>query len=329
MNNAFIIKSFLLCYDNLAYIIAVLAIVATIVASSGILQYEKANTEAGEGKKPKKKSVVSAWIIIVLVFIMISAIIWAVCGYFHKTWTVVPDLEGRSYDNSIDVLYESGLKGQPVLAGTNDDLSESDSRVAWQYPEKDSVVRVGTFISFLIDDQFALNSMPLTHYKFKDAPTEQSKVLDYNIRYKKLSENKSFDDPHWDIEIDAKDINYEIKSFSWHGHIFTDAGTVISYREYAESMALTLTDIIENSSEAYVNSTFKSELGSCRIVGKLIPTFEQSETGLAEMTTSDDKVVLYLPQMLTPGKYLFAFSIIDSDDQLIEWYHYITIVEEN
>ena len=68
------------------------------------------------------------------------------------------------------------------------------------------------------------------------------------------------------------------------------------------------------------------------IVGKLIPTSGQDNTDLCELSFFNhfgDNSKVFLPQALKCGDYIFAFSLIDKNDLLFEWYHYVTVVDKN
>lgn len=349
-----VIKFFLVWYDHLATILSVTAIVTTIILTAFHKSQKedkdkKTSSEKEEaGRENRDEKTISfarvlAAIIILLLVIGLSATSWHV----YKNWTIIPNLSGRTYDDAMSVLYDSRLNGQLVLAETNSNLASSDSRIVWQNYAGNAILGVGTTVSFLIDDCFSLNSTPLTQYEYKDLVIDQTQKLDYKCDYKDAIQQAaeqeryaiengvpveySIADPHWMIEIDAAELKYEAHVSTWHGILFTKADSSYSYRVYGGAMSATLEELVTSSAALLSGVALLPDLDECTIVGKLIPTSGQDNTVLCELpfpNYTDNNSKIFLPQTLLCGDYTFAFSIIDEDDQLYEWYHYITIVDK-
>ena len=347
------IKFFLVWYGHLTEILSVTAIVTTIILTT----FHKSQKEDKDKKTSSEKNEagcenrdestisftrVQAAIIILLLVIGLSVTSWHV----YKKWTIVPNLYGRTYDDAMGALYDSRLNGQLALAETNSNLASSDSRIVWQNYDSNAILCAGTTVSFLIDDCFSLNSTPLIQYEYKDLAIDQTQKLEYRCDYKDAIQQAagqeryaiengipveySIADPHWMIEIDAADLKYEAHVSVWHGILFTKADPSYSYRVYGGAMSVTLEELITSSAALLSGVALKPDLDNCTIVGKLIPTSGQDKTVLCVLpfpNHPDYNSQVFLPQTLLCGDYTFAFSIIDENDQLYEWYHYITIVD--
>ncbi len=337
------IQFWLTWHDNLTVIFSVVAIIITIIISGGQSGQARAVNDANTKKKHN-------FIIRILVAVIVLAVAVVISGKSldkHNVWTIVPNLYGRTYDDAMSILYEHRLNGQLALASTNNDLSDSDSRIVWQSYEEGKPIKVGTTISFLIDDRFSLDSIPLNQYAYKDESIIQSKKLEYKIidnkdavkqaveREEAAKENNtsvdySYDDPHWDVGIKAADIWYDAYTTIWGGRAYVGMNATYSYNVYAGSMSLTLEELVEKSANTLTGGIGRPDLDTCFVVGKLIPVSGQESMVLYKINVpnDNDKCVFFLPQTLSNGEYKFVFSIIDSNYKMFEWYHNISIVEE-
>lgn len=84
-------------------------------------------------------------------------------GYCHNRYSVVPDIYGTTYDNAISALREAGLDVRLVLVSTNENLANEDTRV-YVSRRMQKVVSMRVHVMFIIDDNFAIEAIPLTAY---------------------------------------------------------------------------------------------------------------------------------------------------------------------
>ena len=350
-----IIRPLLVWHDNLGVILSVTAIMITIILSTANSSQDADENRKGivspkGGSQIKNKMTIPAariWVAGVILIVIVA--LSGTSIYVNERWSIVPNLTGRTYDDAIQALYDSNLNGQLALAKTNSDLANSDSRIVWQSYQGDTIQEVGATISFVIDDCFSLNSAPLFQYAYKDIDIDQTQKLDYKCDYRDAGQQMveqereaiengtpldySFVDPHWKVYIDAADIRYEMHTSVWHGIPYTSANTMYSYKTYAGAMSLTLDELVTSSAALLSGVASKPDLIECSILGKLIPISGQDDIILCRIDLPDspdcNTGTFFLPQTLTCGDYLFYFSIIDSDNQLYEWYHYITIVDND
>ncbi len=312
----------LLCYENLATILAVLSIILTIIVSA-------------ESLKKRAKICIGILIAFVAFIISVNSI------ETYNSSTIVPNIIGLTYDDAMSTLYSHRLKGQLVLASTNDNLADTDSRVVWQSRNEDTVTNNGNLISFIIDDSFALNSRFIIQYPYQDLEIDQYEALKYDCDYHDaLQQMRNTDfqygtplnDPHWDIEIESAELEYELNVNIKYGVMHLNGETVYSYEVYAKSMAATMEKIIEDSAEM-LGRSLKYNLNNCVIIGKIIPLFEHEDSVLLskdfENYQEKGNSILLLPQTMKCGNYKFAFSIICSDGQMFEWYHNLKIVDND
>ena len=327
------IKFWLWCYDNLAEILALVAIILAIISGDDLLQ---------QPKETKAKNKFVLWILqkpqraIAAVLVFGSVFITFKAFSVHNRKTVVPDLCGMTYEDAVKSINENRLKGQLILAETNEDLARPSSRVIWQSLDPDSPVKTETTISFLVDDGFSLTATPLNQYRYRDVSVDQTKKLDYRCDYKEtLQQAKSamengepidyvIEDPHWNIRIGSAELQYYIEISYWQDMPHTSADVFYSYNRYAGAMSATLEELVE-ASIVIVGGDHKLDLQSCTVIGKLIPTEKENGQVMRCINVPNYNGVFLLPQSLVCGEYRFAFSVIDSDDRMYEWYHFIYI----
>lgn len=267
----------------------------------------------------------------------------------YEKWTIVPNLTGRTYDDAMRIIYDCRLKGQLALAGTNSNLTNSDSRVVWQSCRDGVPQKVDATISFILDDCFSLNRTPLNQYVYKDWEIDTVPKLNYRCDYKdaiqqaaeqerEALENDTaveyiISDPHWNIEVNSADLKYEAYTSTHQGTLYTTVNVGYSYKVYGKAMAALLKELVTDSALNLSGIAMRPDLDECTIVGKLIPISGQGETDLSGLHFPDslgqDNSMVFLPQTIMSGEYVFSFSIIDKDDQLFEWYHYVTVVDND
>jgi hypothetical protein len=328
---------YLWCFDNLADIIALVTIILTILTSDGLLGRETDESE-NRVKRKRLRSDAIIWIVIITLVISYKS------TDTHGKYTIVPNLYGLTYDDAMKALIDKGLEGQLVLAETSKDLQNSDSRVVWQSAEAQGTENVGEIVSFLIDDCFSLKSTPLNEYMHRKDEIQQTEKLNYICDYKdpvKQSVEQqqaamesgepvrySFEDSHWEITVDSADIRYEIRSLYIDDMPYYVIDSFYSYNNYSGKMSVTLEDIVEESLKRVAGDADSILDPNDTIVGKMTPLSEQQNTALRSITVPNHKGVFLLPQTLVCGDYRFDFAIIESDDAIYEWYHTITI-EDN
>lgn len=276
---------------------------------------------------------------IVLTFIALLFLVVGKTTYDHKV--MVPNLSGKTYDESISTLYDSGLAGQLLLASTNKNLSGSDSRVVWQSIGSGEVCERGEKVSFVIDDAFALDTVPLNQRAYVTYASGSGQVLNYTCDYRDaihqaleieseaeragVSPVYEFEAPHWYIEVESPTIEINLTTGVRQGRSFTMANDSFSYYAYADDMAATLYEIAEISASRISNI----ELSNYVLIGKLIPWNSSEFTNAKILCISQDNSVLFFPLILKSEEYTFVFSLLDSDGNNYEWYHTIRILDKN
>ena len=90
--------------------------------------------------------------------------------YCNENYSVVPNIYRMTYDNALSSLREADLDGRLALASTNGNLANADTRVVWQSKDAGGIVAKGTNVMFVIDDNFAIEFVPLTAYQLSKNP---------------------------------------------------------------------------------------------------------------------------------------------------------------
>ena len=148
--DAFLLKSHI--YNALPIVIALTAIAISVF----LVGVKETN---GKKEIAAKNAVLISMASILLLFcigITLKAI------YCNENYSVVPNIYGMTYDNALSSLREADLDGRLALASTNENLANADTRVVWQSKDAGGIVAKGTSVVFVIDDNFAIESVPLT-----------------------------------------------------------------------------------------------------------------------------------------------------------------------
>ena len=319
------VRNWLWFYDNRAEILSLLAIVITILTSDDTIQQE------GLKIKERVKLFLSSGRKVLALFLLF----FSVFAYFnsldiYSKYTVVPDVKEMTYDDAIKSLNNNRLKGQLVLSETNDNLADPNSRVLWQSIEENTVVTLAETVSFLIDDSFSLEYMPLNQYRYGEISVEQAEKLNYVIvrgdnSIQTTEEGSKIDpviDPHWTIKVAHDDLDYNVRIYLYHGYTYVSADAIQSYYAYAKSLSLTLEELVSRSASA-IGGLYDSD--DLTVLGKLTPVSETDVSGLRSIDVPNHQGVFLLPKSLPCGTYRFYFSIIDSQYRMYDWYHYLVI----
>lgn len=342
-------KFILTLYDYVANILSVASIILTMLTiapddkDNSHTNSSKATGEANHDKplerKQKKKFCPPLRLIVALMMCILLAVsVFCIIMYHFKV--IVPDLSGKTYDEAISTLYDSGLAGQLLLASTNKNLSGSDSRVVWQSIGSGEVCERGEKVSFVIDDAFALDTVPLNQRAYVTYASGSGQVLNYTCDYRDaihqaleieseaeragVSPVYEFEAPHWYIEVESPTIEINLTTGVRQGRSFTMANDSFSYYSYANDMAATLNEIAEISASRISNANLSEYI----LVGKMIPQNQSEDITVKMLKMSNDNSVLFFPLILKSGEYTFVFTLLDSDGNNYEWYHTIRILEK-
>lgn len=300
------VKAFLVAhiYNELSVIIAVASIIVTVL----LVGIEK-NGKTKRSKRNKARIWIAIGLILACVLLTLGT------GYYHNRYSVVPDIYGMTYDNAISALREAGLDGRLALASTNKNLANADTRVVWQSKDAGSLVDMGSNVMFVIDDNFAIEAIPLTAYAL-DGNTEDNTAYSWDWSADKSSENWSITVP-----IEKKSF-YATTSYDSNGNSLTTGGWY-NIDICAAAMNRALSQIVEETCTQYAPEIPVSDMF---IVKKLIPM--QTDNRIALVSFEDDSCsgVSILPRYLTEGKYQFAFCLCDNSGTYFEWEHTILIV---
>lgn len=325
------------CYDCLGYVLPVIAIVISVLS----INFVKADSTAGGGDNAKRKRIINWPVLIIAILLGLTAVVGtSICFVCHEKYTLVPKIYGMTYDDAISELYKNDLQGRLLLASTNEDLANSDSRVVWQSAEGGEVVTRETRVLFVIDDSFALDYVPLNQYKYGDISEltlERSDVLDFKVFFRdvlaqEVNNNKKeeaeredypeFKESHWYIEIKPREVDYNFESsVGFRGRSTINVDNTYSYYLYADSMALTLSHIADETARmiGHVSEEYT-------IVGKLIPTDGSEVAKLKETVLSEDAGIIYLPLVMESGDYSFVVAFLSTEGESYEWYHDVCIL---
>lgn len=284
--------------DDLPLIVSIVSIVASILLTA---------TKSGE----KQRNVV----LITLTGILCVACfgISAITIHYNNEYSLVPDIYGMTYDDALSSLRNVGLDGRLALASTNEDLANADTRVVWQSKEAGIIIDKGSNVMFVIDDNFALESFPLSAF------TTEKKT------------NTTGHEWYWDA--DKSEENWEIKvpinQFSVQGStkilngVYKYSGAVFALDLYSTDMNSILSDIVDQTCAQYAPDL---PIADMYLIGKLIPAGDTNQSALDCFSTSLTHGIMILPKYLMEGKYQFAFCLCDKDGNSYEWRHTIMVV---
>lgn len=327
---------FLRFYGNAGYIIGIMSILVSILLSGFATRQ---NTDGQNTNQKIKLSIPCGVVVLCSLLVLATVFVAIISENIAKKKTVVPNIYGMTYDDAITALSDNGLMGRLLLASTNENLSATDSRVVWQSESAGSTTERDTVISFVIDDSFALEYIPLNQRNYQSLSYDQSANLEYTCDYRDAIKQSleiereaeregtpvvyEFEESHWYIEIEPPETKYNITTGTSKGRNFTMADNSYSYHVYSNAMCGTLQEIAEATARTIGGSPFEDYF----IVGKLISIDEEKTTNLKETQLSDEAGVLFLPLVLTGGNYKFVMSFLDESGDCYEWYHDIKILE--
>ena len=219
-----------------------------------------------------------------------------------------------TYDNALSSLREADLDGRLALASTNENLANADTRVVWQSKDAGGIVAKGTSVVFVIDDNFAIESVPLTAYT-AEKKSESHTVHSWNWVADKSNKN-------WIITIPIKKASFQATTYRNGDGVSVTTGEWFFTDICAADMSRSLSQIVEETCKQYTAEPPASDL---YIVKKLIPTQMDNRIALKSFENDLFNGVSILPRFLKEGSYRFAFCLCDSSGKSFEWEHTILI----
>lgn len=305
--------------DDLPIIISLVSLIISI-----LLVEIRPRNEKPRNEKPRNEKQKCALTIIINVLsglcITLALILCAVCIWvsvktiqYDKNYSLVPDIYGMTYDDALSSLRDAGLDGRLALASTNEDLTNADTRVVWQSKEAGIIIDKGSNVMFVIDDNFALESFPLSAF------TTEKKT------------NTTGHEWYWDADKSGE--NWEVKvpinQFSAQGStkilngVYKYSGAVFTLDLYSTDMNSILSEIVDQTCAQYAPDL---PIADMYLIGKLIPAGNTNQSALDCFSTSLTHGIMILPKYLMEGKYQFAFCLCDKDGKTYEWRHTIMVV---
>ena len=293
-------------YNELPVIISVASIIVTVLLVGVEIKDERAKTSNGNNARIS----IAIGLILACVLLVIGA------GSCHNNYSVVPDIYGMTYDNAISSLRATGLDGRLALASTNENLANADTRVVWQSKDAESLVDKGSNVMFVIDDNFAIESIPLTAYT-PEGKAESNIAYSWDWSADESSEN-------WNITVPVKKKSFHaITTYRNSDGMSLTTGGWYNIDICATAMNRALSQIVEETCTQYAPELPVADMF---IVKKLIPV--QTDNRMALVSFEDDlcSEVSILPRYFKEGKYQFAFCLCDSSGTYFGWEHTILIV---
>lgn len=310
--------------DDLPIIISLVSLIISILLVEIRPRNEKPRNEKPRNEKPRNEKQKCALTIIINVLsglcITLALILCAVCIWvsvktiqYDKNYSLVPDIYGMTYDDALSSLRDAGLDGRLALASTNEDSTNADTRVVWQSKEAGIIIDKGSNVMFVIDDNFALESFPLSAF------TTEKKT------------NTTGHEWYWDADKSGE--NWEVKvpinQFSAQGStkilngVYKYSGAVFTLDLYSTDMNSILSEIVDQTCAQYAPDL---PIADMYLIGKLIPAGNTNQSALDCFSTSLTHGIMILPKYLMEGKYQFAFCLCDKDGKTYEWRHTIMVV---
>lgn len=303
--------------DDLPVIISLVSLIISIF-SILLVEIRLRNEKPRNGKRKRVLTI----IINVLsdVCITLAPILCAVCIcvslktiQYDKKYSLVPDIYGMTYDDALSSLRDAGLDGRLALASTNEDLANADTRVIWQSKEAGRIIDKGSNVMFVIDDNFAMESFPLSAFTTEKKPNTTGR--------------------EWYWDADKSEENWKVKvpinQFSAHGSakilngVYKYSGAVFTLDLYSTDMNSILSEIVDQTCAQYAPDL---PIADMYLIGKLIPAGDTNQSALDCFSTSLTHGIMILPKYLMEGKYQFAFCLCDKDGNSYEWRHTIMVV---
>lgn len=226
---------------------------------------------------------------------------------------MVPDIYGMTYDDALSSLRNVGLDGRLALASTNEDLANADTRVVWQSKEAGSIIDKGSNVMFVIDDNFALESFPLSAFTTAEEPNTTGREWYWDAD--KSEEN-------WEIQVPINQFSVQGSTKILNG-VYKYSGAVFTLDLYSTDMNSILSEIIDQTCAQYAPDL---SIADMYLIGKLIPAGDTNQSALDSVSTSLTHGIMILPKYLMEGKYQFAFCLCDQDGNSYEWRHTVMVV---
>lgn len=237
----------------------------------------------------------------------------AITIHYNNEYSLVPDIYGMTYDDALSSLRNVGLDGRLALASTNEDLANADTRVVWQSKEAGSIIDKGSNVTFVIDDNFALESFPLSAFTTAEEPNTTGREWYWDAD--KSEEN-------WEIKVPINQFSVQGSTKILNG-VYKYSGAVFTLDLYSTDMNSILSDIVDQTCAQYAPDL---PIADMYLIGKLIPAGDTNQSALDSFSTSLTHGIMILPKYLMEGKYQFAFCLCDQDGSSYEWRHAIMVV---
>ena len=166
---------------------------------------------------------------------------------------------------------------------------------------------------FVIDDNFALESFPLSAF------TTEKKT------------NTTGHEWYWDADKSGEnwEVKVHINQFSAQGStkilngVYKYSGALFTLDLYSTDMNSILSEIVDQTCAQYAPDL---PIADMYLIGKLIPAGNTNQSALDCFSTSLTHGIMILPKYLMEGKYQFAFCLCDKDGKTYEWRHTIMVV---
>ena len=237
----------------------------------------------------------------------------AITIHYNNEYSLVPDIYGMTYDDALSSLRNVGLDGRLALASTNEDLANADTRVVWQSKDAGSIIDKGSNVMFVIDDNFALESFPLSAFTTAEEPNTTGREWYWDAD--KSEEN-------WEIQVPINQFSVQGGTKILNG-VYKYSGAVFTLDLYSTDMNSILSEIIDQTCAQYAPDL---SIADMYLIGKLIPAGDTNQSALDSVSTSLTHGIMILPKYLMEGKYQFAFCLCDQDGNSYEWRHAIMVV---
>lgn len=237
----------------------------------------------------------------------------AITIHYNNEYSLVPDIYGMTYDDALSSLRNVGLDGRLALASTNEDLANADTRVVWQSKEAGSIIDKGSNVMFVIDDNFALESFPLSAFTTAEEPNTTGREWYWDAD--KSEEN-------WEIQVPINQFSVQGSTKILNG-VYKYSGAVFTLDLYSTDMNSILSEIIDQTCAQYAPDL---SIADMYLIGKLIPAGDTNQSALDSVSTSLTHGIMILPKYLMEGKYQFAFCLCDQDGNSYEWRHTVMVV---
>lgn len=232
---------------------------------------------------------------------------------YNKCYSLVPNIYGMTYDDALSSLRDVGLDGRLALASTNEDLANADTRVVWQSKEAGSIIDKGSNVMFVIDDNFAMESFPLSAFTTEKKPNTTGREWYWDAD--KSGEN-------WEIKVPINQFSVQGSTKILNG-VYKYSGAVFTLDLYSTDMNSILSEIVDQTCAQYAPDL---PIADMYLIGKLIPAGDTNQSALDCFSTSLTHGIMILPKYLMEGKYQFAFCLCDKDGNTYEWRHTIMVV---